>query len=284
MSDVPAAQVSGLTLRYGRTIALDAATLTLPTGTIVGLVGRNGAGKTSLLRVLAGLEPGYSGVARVHGLDARHVGRRPGLVHLDAPLRATADQSLASLLGHLRRARPGFDADAAARWLDAFGVRKRGTLRALSGGQASAARLSLALASRAPLTLLDEPTLGMDAPSRDLTARAIVEEFEAYPRAFVISTHLIDEASPLFERLWLLDAGRVVADDDAEALRERYVRVQGDAETVAALPHLGELDRLGRRASALVKADDAPEDASLQVAPVTLQQLVGALTSPRKEQ
>lgn len=284
MSDTPALTTTDLSVRFGSTDALRAVSASVPAGTITGLLGRNGAGKTTLLRVLAGREPRFSGSAAVFGLDASRLGGAPGLVHLATQAwPSTGDRSLAALARALGRVRPHFDADRYHDLLGQFGVPARARLRRLSSGQETAAMASLALASRSPLTLLDEPQTGLDAPSRALLNRLIVEEQGDHPRTWVISTHLIDETAPLFERVLVLDGGRLVTDEAVDALLDRYVRLEAGVATIESLPHVGGLDRLGDRASAIVPADAVPAGLASRAHPLTLQELAGVLPITAKE-
>lgn len=264
----PAVSLRDIALRYGRTDALRGVTLDIAADAVTGLVGRNGAGKTSLMRVVAGFEPRHAGSVRTAGRVMLTSDRWA----------AAADQSVASMIGHLRRAQPSFDPDRAHELLGRFGVPPRAGLLRLSRGQASAAQASLALASRAPITLLDEPHLGLDAPSRELFAALVVEELVTHPRTIVISTHLIDETSPLFERLIVLDAGRVVADDAMDALLARWVRVQGPADRLAGV-RLLRPERLGGRVTGIVEraALDAAGADGVRVSRLSVQELAGVL-------
>ena len=288
MADSPAIALTGLSLTY-RSPGRDVAALAdlhaiIPAASIVGLVGRNGAGKTTLLRVLAGREPRFTGDAHVHRVPLADLGRTPGLVHLaGAGWPGAGDRRLASLIAGLGRARPHFDRTRALALLEGFGIHPSAHPRRLSAGKQTAAQASLALASRAPLTLLDEPQTGLDAPSRDLLTRAIIEEQALRPRTWVISTHLIDETAPLFERVLVLDAGRLVTDADVDELLTRWVRVEADLATLEALPRLGELERLGGRGSAIVAASDVPAGFAGRTHPLTLQALAGVLPLASKE-
>lgn len=289
MPDRPAVTLDAVGVTFGspgRSVtALDAVTATLPIHGIVGLIGRNGAGKTTLLRVLAGREPRHAGVASVFGVPAGRLGSFPGLVHLSSPVWAhAADQSLHSLATGLQRANRRFDRDRAHDLLTTFGIPRAASPRRLSSGQASAAMVALALASRAPLTLLDEPQTGLDAPTRALLTRLIVEEQSETPRTWVISTHLIDETAPLFERVLVLDAGRLVTDEPVDDLLLRYVRIDADAASIESLPHVGGLERLGSRASAIIPAGVVPPALASRTRPVTLQELSGFLPLVPKEQ
>lgn len=248
----------------GAVQALAGVTVDLPEEGIVGLLGRNGAGKTTLLRVLCGYEPRFTGSVDV---------ARPVMYAGDRWPHGY-DQSMRSLMGHLARVHPRYDKPRALELLAAFGVEPG--QRSLSRGQLSAGLASLALASRAPVTLLDEPTLGMDAPSRALLAKAVVEEQAEHPRLIVLSTHLIDESADLFERVLVLHQGQLVVDDDAEELRAAHVRVQGPAADLEGLPVVGPIERLGNLATGIVRRDDAPSH--LRAVPVGLQELASVLT------
>jgi len=251
--------------KFGGSVqALTGVTVDLPGEGIVGLLGRNGAGKTTLLRVLCGHESRYTGTVDV---------ARPAMYAGDRWPHGY-DQSLRSLMGHLARVHPAYDKPRALELLEAFGVDPG--QRSLSRGQLSAGLASLALASRARVTLLDEPTLGLDAPSRALLAKAIVEEQGDHPRLIVLSTHLIDECADLFERGLVLHEGRLVVDDDAEELRSAHVRVQGPVADLEGLPVVGPIERLGNQATGIVRRDDAPSH--LRAVPVRLQELASVLT------
>lgn len=288
MADTPAVALDALSVTFrspGRNVrALDAVTTSIPADSIVGLIGRNGAGKTTLLRVLAGREPRVTGAASVFDQPVDRLGRTPGLVHLaGAGWPGGWDQNLASLMRVLARVRPHFDRTRALDLLAQFGVDPAAHPNRLSTGKATAAQASLALASRSPLTLLDEPHAGLDAPSRDLLTRLIIEEQDLHPRTWIVSTHLIDETAPLFERVHILDAGRLATDAGVDELLARWVRVEADLATLERLPRLGDLERLGGRGSAIVPADAVPLGSTVRTHPLTLQALAGVLPLAPKE-
>lgn len=267
-------------LSYGKKIdALAGLTLTLETDKITGLLGRNGAGKSSLLRVVAGREPRLtSGEVTVMGVPVR---KSPaGTVHLcSEKWPSTWDLRLLDLMRHLDRVHKYFERDRALELLDAFGVASRRRPVTLSTGQRSAAYASLALASRAPVTLLDEPQLGMDSSSRALFYRACAEEQALVPRTMVISTHLIDESASLFERVVVLDRGKVAADHDVDGLVSAYVRVEGHRDVVFGLPTLAAPEVLGSIAWGIVPVAALPTGCDVRVSSVGLQELSGVLTA-----
>jgi ABC-2 type transport system ATP-binding protein len=165
-------------------------------------------------------------------------------------------------------------------------------VQTLSRGQKSALGIVVGLASRAPLTMFDESYLGMDAPSRYAFYEELLADYATHPRTIVISTHLIEEVSSLFEEVIIIDEGRLVLHEESDALRGRGVTVTGAADVVdtfvAGLTVLGE-QSLGRTKAATVygKLDEtqvrAAKLAGLELGPVALQDLFVHLTRTESE-
>jgi ABC-type glutathione transport system ATPase component len=120
---------------------------------------------------------------------------------------------------------PEWDADLAASLLADFDLPAKRSVKKLSRGMTSAVGIVLGLASRAPLTLFDEPYLGLDAVARQLFYDRLIADYAEHPRTVVLSTHLIEEIAGLLERVLLIDRGRVLLDADAESLRDSAVTV-----------------------------------------------------------
>ena len=280
----PAVTLDGVGVRLGRTHALTDLTLSLPANAVVGLLGRNGAGKSTLLRVLAGRLPTHTGTATVAGVEVSRLGRHPGLVHLSTGRWPGAfGATVATLARDLARVQAHFDLDRAHALLTRFGIAPGTPLRHLSGGEQSAASACLALASRAPVTLLDEPDTGVDVPRRTLLTEAIIEEQEYQPRTWVFSTHVIDERAPLFDEVVVLASGRLVAAGTADEVTAAWVRLEGDFDALVAMPHLGPVDRMGGRSSAVVAADAVPPGSHRHVHALSLGTVVTALTDTHWE-
>ena len=282
---------AGLKLRYGPVTALDDLSLTLPGGRIYGLLGRNGSGKTSLLSVLAGFRKASGGTVLVGGQPVFEQPRTTRQVCLIRETGDTGDRDdrVSEALYTARHLRPGWDTGYAEALVERFQVPRGAKLRDLSLGQRSALGMIFGLAARAPVTLFDESHLGMDAPSRAAFHDELLADFMARPRTIVISTHLIDELSPLFEEVVIIDGGRLVLQDETEVLRARGADVTGPAEAVdrfvAGRTVLRER-RLGRTKSAMVYGglDEhhrrQARDAGLDLGPVALQDLFVHLTQP----
>ena len=106
-------------------------------------------------------------------------------------------------------------------------------VKTLSKGMVSALGIIVGLASRSPITIFDEPYIGMDAVARQQFYNLLIEEYGEYPRTFILSTHLIDEMSNLFEEVMILKEGKLLVYEDAEVLRNSGYAVSGPPDIVA---------------------------------------------------
>ncbi len=215
-----AIEACGVTRRYGTFTAVDEVSFEVPPGQLVALLGPNGAGKTTILEMLEGFLPPSGGTVRVLGTDPRRGGRefrsRVGLVLQSTSLapELTVRDSLA-LFAQLYQT-PYRVADALAMVdLASDALTKVG---ALSGGQRRRVDLALGMIGRPDVLFLDEPTTGLDPEARRRTW-AVVEHLVTGGTTVVLTTHYIDEADYLAERIIVLAGGRIVADTTPTALR-----------------------------------------------------------------
>ncbi|MEV5746701.1 ABC transporter ATP-binding protein [Actinoallomurus sp. NPDC052308] len=225
----PAISVAGVTRHYRGHQALTDVTFEIDTPCIAGLLGRNGAGKTTLLRILAGQEFTTSGRVHVFGagpLENDAVLRRMILVREDQTypdLRVRHAIRAASLLY------PNWDAELAGTLLDAYELPPARPIKKLSRGMRTALGIIIGLAARAELTLFDEPYAGLDAVARTFFYDQLLADYTAHPRCIVLSTHLIDEAAELLDRVLVIDHGRLVLDAFTDDLRGAATVVTGPA-------------------------------------------------------
>jgi ABC-2 type transport system ATP-binding protein len=181
---------------------------------------------------------------------------------------------------------PGWDHDLAAQLIADFELPVKRKIKKLSRGMTSAVGIVLGLASRAPITLFDEPYLGLDAVARQLFYGRLLADYAEHPRTVVRSTHLIEEISDLLEHVLLLDHGRLVLDADAETLRATALMVSGPARQVAdfgAAHDVLHAESIAGRSRAIVRTRAATAhheaiDLGLSVEPASLQQLVIAMS------
>lgn len=259
---------AGLARHYGPVRALDGVDVTLADGVVHGLLGASGAGKTTLLRILAGQE--FPSAGRVTGTGGgvclvREDQSYPDTYRVGDALRAAA------LL------QPHWSAEVAHDLVARFGLPLDRRVTKLSRGLRSMLGATIGIASRAPLTLLDEPYLGLDAGSRATLSRALLADYAEHPRTIVLSSHLIDEVADLLEHVVVLDRGRVVLDDEVDALRGRAVTVSGPAASVERfVAGTAELHReqLGPILRVTAVGTSAAVPGDLEVTPVSLQQLI----------
>lgn len=282
-------EARGLTVRYGRTTALDAVDLSIPAGSITGLLGRNGSGKTTLACVAAAFRRPTSGALLVGGEDPWE---NEALAPRVLLVRESGDVLDAETLRtHLRLAeqsRPHFSREVAERLMDRFELEPGARPSKLSRGQRSAFGIVLGISARADLTILDEVHLGLDAPSRYALYEELLADYVAHPRTIVLSSHLIGEVERLLEHVVVLERGRVLLAEPAETLAERGITVTGPAREVERFvvgrAVLGR-QRLGgtEQATVLASLDEGEaaraRAAGLDLGPVPLQDLFVHLTA-----
>jgi ABC-2 type transport system ATP-binding protein len=277
-------EVTGVTKRYGSLAALDDVSLTVRENTICGLLGRNGAGKTTLMHVLTGQDVVTSGRVEIFGQQPYENAAVLRRVCCIKESQAYPDNyKVHHVLKAAALLLPHWDEAYAATLVDDFQLPPGRLVKKLSRGMRSALGVVLGLASRAPLTFLDEPYLGLDAVARQLFYDRLLADYAEHPRTVVLSTHLIDEVSHLLEQVVVLDGGRIVVDSDAETLRARAVTITGPARAVEEFTGMRQQlhsERLGGFARVTVPGPLTDDERShgqrqgLSIEPVSLQQLV----------
>jgi ABC-2 type transport system ATP-binding protein len=199
-----------LSKQYGHRPALADCTLSIPAGHIVGLVGPNGAGKTTLLRMAVGMLEPTSGTIRVLGGRPANGPRqlaKVGFVAQDAPVYAGF-----SVADHLRfgaHMNHGWDAALARDRIDRLGLDLRQRAGKLSGGQRAQLALTLALAKRPELLILDEPIASLDPLARSEFLRDLAEYTASRQVSVVMSSHLVSDLERICDYLIVLVASRV---------------------------------------------------------------------------
>ena len=282
-----AATVRDVTMRFRGHTALDGVSTVIERDSITGLLGRNGAGKTTLMQLLTGHRVPTSGSVEVLGdVPYENEAVLSQICFVKEGQRYPDHFRVRDALDAAGLVFPGWDADLAAELLHDFDLPPKRPIKKLSRGMTSAVGIVVGLASRAPVTLFDEPYLGLDAVARQLFYDRLLADYAEHPRTVVLSTHLIEEIAALLERVLLIDRGRVLLDADAESLRGSAVTVTGSTERVAAFSREHDLltsESLAGQSRAvvrLIRGADAGEAATagLSWEPVTLQQLVVAMS------
>lgn len=241
----PSVECRGVAVAYGRRRLLQPLDLRVPPGVVYALLGRNGEGKSSLVRVLLGLQRPSAGAARLLGRDPWRertaLMEEVGYVPEDsqAPPEMTARQ-LVAFCGRLRRR---WDGGGALARLERFGVSADVPFRRLSKGQRKQVELALALAHGPRLLVLDDPSLGLDPVARRALFGELIDELARSATTVFLTTHDLDAVEGVADHVGVLAGGRLVVDEPLEALKGRFrrLRLGRDAE-----PGLGELEPLAR--------------------------------------
>jgi ABC-2 type transport system ATP-binding protein len=220
------ASARGLGKRFGAFVALDGIDFSLQENKIYGLLGRNGAGKTTLMQIFTGQEFQTSGAVEIFG-HAPHENSRAltDVCFVKESQKYPDDFKVGHVLATARHLLPHWNEEFAQTLLEDCDLPLCRKVKKLSRGMTSALGVTVGLASRAPLTLFDEPYLGLDAVARHLFYDRLLVDYAEHPRTVVLSTHLIDEVSDLIEHVILIDKGRIVLDEDTDAPREGAVIV-----------------------------------------------------------
>ena len=204
--------ISGLVVQRGA-FRLDVPSLTVEAGSVVGLVGRNAAGKTTLLQVLSGQLSPTSGTARVFGFDPIEelVSARQQVAWMSDDMPVFA-MRIADHLNAVAPFWPTWDATLAGQLLQRFELDPRKSTVRLSKGEHTRFRLVLALAWRPKLVLLDEPATGLDVPSRREMLAQVMDIVRDPERSVIISSHQAADIERVADRVLLIERGRIVAD------------------------------------------------------------------------
>jgi ABC-2 type transport system ATP-binding protein len=251
-------QTSGLGKQYGRRWALRDCTLSIPAGKVVGLVGPNGAGKTTLLHLAVGLLEPTSGTIDVLGsrpaASPAQLGR-VGFVAQDTPSYATL-----SVADHLRLGgwlNPGWNSEQADRRIEQLGLDPRQRAGKLSGGERAQLALTLAIAKRPELLILDEPVASLDPVARRDFLRGLMEVVAEHCVSVVLSSHLVADLERVCDYLVVLVNSRVQVAGEIDQLLASHHRIHADRQTTL-----------------IVRTDDPIHDPAWTVEQLSMEDLV----------
>ncbi|HXB50869.1 MAG TPA: ABC transporter ATP-binding protein [Streptosporangiaceae bacterium] len=273
-----AIEASGLGKKYGRRWALSDCTLSIPVGRVVGLVGPNGAGKTTLLSLATGMLAPTTGIIRVLGGAP---GSGPGqLAKVGYVAQDTPTYAGLSVADHLRlgaHLNPGWDADLAARRISQLGLvpdQKAGTL---SGGQRAQLALTLAIAKRPELLILDEPIASLDPLARREFLQVLMETTAESQVSVIMSSHLVADLERITDYLVVLMGSRVQLAGEVDQLLASHQLLTGARRDPSSLPssqHIVTDSHTDRQSTILVRSDEPVLDPSWSVSQIDLEDLV----------
>lgn len=284
---------SGITKKYGKKEVLHKVDLELEPGKIYGLIGRNGAGKTTLLSIMSAQNPTTQG--QVHLGETPVWENQEALKHIYFSREINPNSTVYSGLKvkeHLKIAAaylPNWDQEMADRLVTLFHLDKKKRISKLSKGMASMLTIVTALASKADFTFLDEPVAGLDVVAREQFYRLLVEEFTESGRTFVVSTHIIEEASDVFEEVIFLHEGEILLKENTQELLEHCVYVSGKTEAVEEAVKGKEIHArqvLGRSQGVMVRLKEEEQilpDGQITLRHMNLQKIFVSLCSGEDE-
>ena len=220
--------VEGLSVRYAGRTVLDNVSLDVPRGSVFALLGRNGMGKSSLVRCVLGQQKPTAGAARLFGVDV-WASRAPAMARVgvvpeepDAPPEMTADD----LVRFCRPLYATWDDNVARTILERLEVPRRTAFEKLSKGQKGAVMLALALAPLPDLLILDDPTLGLDVVARRVLYDEIIGALADRGTTAFVTTHDLAGIEGIVERVGILKDRRLVLAESLETLKERFRRIR----------------------------------------------------------
>jgi len=264
--------------RYGRRWALSGCTLQVPPGHVTGLVGPNGAGKTTLLHLATGLLTPTTGTIEVLGgrpASGPEQLARVGFVAQDTPTYAGL-----SVADHLRLGQhlnPAWDDGLARHRIERLGLDPAQRAGKLSGGQRAQLALTLALAKRPELLILDEPVASLDPLARREFLQVLMEAVAEQEVSVVLSSHLVADLERVCDHLVVLVASRIQLAGDVEELLAHHHLLTGPQRDPATLPpelHVIHASQAGRQSTLLVRADGPVHDPAWTVSEVGLEDMV----------
>ena len=260
----PVIEFRDVTRTFGRRRALDGVALAVGPGEVVALVGRNGAGKTTALRLAHGVLWPDSGAIRVLGLDPVRQGldvrTRASLLSEESALYPW--MTVREILAFGGALAPRWDARLASSLVERLGLEPGAKIRTLSRGTKAKVALALAVAARPEVLLLDDPTAGLDPLVRREVLEGILEALPGDGGAVLYASHLINDLERVADRVVFLDAGRVRLEGSIDALKQRVRRLTAVFEeavppgAIEGLPE-GTLDRRSDGRALSIVADAA---------------------------
>ena len=220
-------EFSDVSFHYGfrHSDALENVSFSVGAGSITGLLGRNGSGKSTIAMLMAGQAYAQEGDVLIDGVPVFDNPQAMASVCNAADSMAIfGDEKIKNTLNLWRDVRPNWDEDFAGQLFETFKISIKKKPDKLSRGQRSALHAILGLASRCPVTIFDEVHLGMDAVAREVFYRTVLADYTQNPRTIIMSSHLIEEVEDLLDHVLFVHEGKLIESGDADDVRERHAR------------------------------------------------------------
>lgn len=220
-----------LTKQYKEKVALNAMTLSIEENKIIGLIGRNGAGKTTFLKMCAGLLKPTSGEIKIWNEKVfDNLSVLSKVILVDEEIQYALGLKLNDILYTARYFYPKWNETFARKLLDYFDLKGKYTYSKLSRGMKTQFNIIMGLSSRMPLTLFDEPTSGLDIAVRKEFYRILLKDYMNHPRTIILSSHLISEIENLLEEIVLIKDGELVLHASTDQLQKYGILLNGNKD------------------------------------------------------
>ena len=262
-----AIELEGVEKRFGAKVAVDGLSLEVPRGCIYGFLGPNGAGKTTTLRMIIGIfHPDAGRVSVLGQSDPASVKERIGYLPEERGLyEKMRVRDLMTYFGQLKGMEAGLARKRASELLQRYGLGESADKKcqALSKGMAQKAQILATLIHEPELIILDEPFSGLDPLNRDLM-RDLILQLKREGRSVIFSTHIMEQAEQICDRVLLIDDGRKILDGELSAVRssageEIRLDYDGDGDFLHDLPGVARVNDSGKQAELFMEEDADPQ-------------------------
>ncbi|MGI8281979.1 ATP-binding cassette domain-containing protein [Bacillus mycoides] len=231
-----ALETKNLSKKYKKKLAVNEVTISLEEHKIYGLLGRNGAGKTTLLNILAGQIISSSGSVSVFGENVFENSKAMrSICFVRVKEEAHLSYKVKEIFKLCNVFYKNWNQKYAEELAGKFQLNMKEKYHKLSHGMQTVVGIIQGLASRAPITIFDEPTTGLDAAHRELFYSLLLEDYGEYPRTIILSTHLVEEVTHVIEDVIIIKEGRLVVQSSVEDLLQQGHIISGKKDKVDAL-------------------------------------------------
>lgn len=220
---------------YEDKAALKNVNLNINSNELIGLIGTNGSGKTTLMKLLAGLLDKTSGAIQVLGEEPMdNLNVLENVVYTYHDLELPPEQPLKNIIGSYELMYPKFDRTFAEKLMKLFNLNPKAKYKSLSQGMMSLFNFICGLSTRAEITMMDEPILGMDVTVRKSAYEILLRDYMEHPRTIIISSHILSELEDILSELIIINKGEVLLHDNIDNIRDSAYRVDGAEEALNA--------------------------------------------------
>jgi len=285
MSEPAVLDVKDVSIRYGRRAVLDSVSFSVSKGSVYAMLGRNGAGKSSLVRALLGVQRPEKGRITTFGLSAWDdrvaVMARIGFVPEEADVEK--QMSVGQLIDFQRAIYSRWDESVINRRLERLAIGRRRSFKTLSKGESRQVLFTLALATQPDLLILDDPTLGLDAVSRKEFYDEFLGELAERRTTTFITTHDLSGVEGIADRIGILGDGRLLLDEELESVKGRFRKIRRVAGAAPASGNLLHATRWGEWVEEVVDDFDSGQTDHAEATPMSLEEIFLAMVGQEEK-